>query len=92
MSAWLRLPTLRQLTARLRDINAAFAHPDGGSGHVCLYREPEVCGGEWVCGTAEHALGLPGSLTCEYVPGDDTFDAVAAARRLLADARAKGYK
>lgn len=98
---------VRQLTARLRELNEAFAHPEGGPGSVYLYWQgPAHCGlvegvpqpmqlphdlppsGEWRCDCEpwEARVGP------EEVPGDKTFDAVGAARRLLADARAKGYK
>lgn len=97
MSAWTRLPTLRQLTARLRDLNDAFKHPDGGPGSAYLFWEgsvylgqqrPDYTAGEWVCGCDPWEC----HVGPEEVPGKDTFDAVAAARRLLADARAKGYR
>ena len=103
MSAWLRLPTLRALTARLRDMNEAFKHPDGGLGEVYLYWEgwsafmpgfdrhtPVAGNGEWCAGC--HGLAWPVHVGPETVPGDDTFDAVAAARRLLAAAKDAGFK
>lgn len=91
MSTWRRLPTLRQLTARLRALNEAFAHPEGGPGSVCLYLEGSAwdqC--EWVCGCGWE--GIDERVGPEEVPGSAPFDAVAAARRLLADARAKGVQ
>lgn len=95
--AWTHLPTLRQLTARLRELNEAFKHPEGGPGAVYLHwygsvflgrQQPDYGYGEWRCDCEpwECRAGP------EEVPGADGFDAVAAARRLLADARAKGYK
>jgi hypothetical protein len=87
MSAWVKLPTLRQLTKRLRDLNEAFAHPEGGPGSVCLFWESRAPGstvGEWVCGAQWE--GWPLHYGPEEVPGNDTFDAVGAARRLLATA------
>jgi len=99
MSAWQKLPTLRALTARLRDLNEAFAHPEGGPGSVCLWWEGSTTpalwpmpfgAGGWVCGTSWEGWSV--RVGPEEIPGNDTFDAVACARRLLADARAKGFK
>jgi hypothetical protein len=82
------------LVARLRDMNEAFKHPEGGPGSVCLYVEggtaPTGEPDEWVCGCGWE--GWPTRVGPEEVPGNDTFDAVACARRLLSDARAKGFK
>jgi hypothetical protein len=94
MSAWLRLPSLRALTARLRDINDAFKHPAAGAEVVYLFCEGATADGdrgcEWVVGCSPHdwLCVRPGEL----VPGNDTFDAVAAARRLLAAAKDAGFK
>jgi hypothetical protein len=72
------LPSLRSLTASLRETHAAFAHPIAGGEYVCLVDAgPEV---GWVIECADH----PDGVGREWVPGDGSrFDAVASARRLL---------
>jgi hypothetical protein len=78
----LRLPSLRALTRSLRELHEAWSHPDCGGEYVCLVDAGSKVG--WVIETAEH----PDGVGREYVPGDGArFDAVAAARRLLAAAR-----
>lgn len=80
------LPSARALTASLRELHAAWSHPDAGGEHVCLVDAgPEV---GWVIETADHPDGIGRELGRELVPGDGArFDAAAAARRLLAAAR-----
>lgn len=83
-------PTLRQLTKHLREVNDACRHPDCGACEVQLVHDVFLPGGidEWLV----QALGHPveRAYGCELVPGDDTFDAVGAARRLLAAVRDGG--
>ena len=85
------LPSLRALTADLRQLHQAWSHPDAGGEYVGLtlakrgrYRDPHG----WkvrVVGPSERGEKQFGR---EYIPGDGlAFDAVAAARRLLAAAR-----
>ncbi len=74
------LPSLRALTASLRALHSAFSHPDGGGEYVCLVNAGQA---GWILENATH----PDGVGREYVPGDGKrFDAVAAARRLLASA------
>lgn len=91
VSAWHRLPTLRQLTVRLRAVNEALKHPEGGPGTAYLYHEgaghPDA---EWVVGF--DPCDWPRVPEGAEVPANDTFDAVAAARRLLAAAKDAGYR
>lgn len=80
------LPSLRVLTSQLRDLNEAFAHPEGGPEYVVLVNAgPEV---GWVLECPQH----PDGIGCEWVPGVQYFDATAAARRLLAAARDAGFR
>lgn len=95
------LPGLQALTRTLRALHAAWAHPEAGGDHVRLvchisggqYRWDAVAAGSidslWL---ARHALSArPLVFGEEFVPGDGApFDAVAAARRLLAAVR-DGY-
>ncbi len=82
-----KLPSLTALTASLRHTHAAFAHPHGGGEFVCLYFVGQEAG--WVLESPPH----PDLIGREYIPGDGKkFDAVAAARRLLAAARDGGEK
>lgn len=77
------LPSLRALTRSLREIHEAWSHPDCGGEYVCLVDAGSEVG--WVIETADH----PDGIGRECVPGDGaSFDAVAAARRLLADVSA----
>lgn len=79
----LALPSLRALTRSLRELHTAWAHPDAGGEYVCLVDAGTEVG--WIIETADH----PDGVGREHVPGDGArFDAMAAARRLLADARA----
>ncbi len=76
------LPSLRVLTAALRELHAAWAHPISGGEYVGLVNAGSIVG--WVLESPPH----PDLIGWEYIPGDGApFDAVAAARRLLADAR-----
>lgn len=77
-------PSLRKLTAELRALHSAYAHPDAGGEYVKLHvsnLEPDT----W-CVAPVGATGWSWPhYGREYVPGDGApFDAVAAARRLLA--------
>jgi hypothetical protein len=82
-----KLPSLQKLTAALYELNVACMHPDAGPTSVGLVdvssADPE---GFWVLDTP-----MPGLrndvIGCEEVPGKKDFDAVAAARRLLAAAK-----
>lgn len=76
------LPTLRALAASLRETHDAFSHPAAGGEYVCLVDAGPGAG--WVLECGHH----PDGVGREWVPGDGArFDAVAAARRLLAAAR-----
>ncbi len=79
-----RLPGLRAVTRQLREMHEAFAHPVSGGEFVGL------CIGA----NGKFWLEVPSYISGirygrEYIPGDGKkFDAVGAARRLLAAARA----
>lgn len=85
------LPSLRTLTAELRALHEAWAHPDAGGEYVRL-----VClsDGGWSVAAAGQIDALDVAFSdarvhCvygwEFVPGDGApFDPVAVARRLLA--------
>lgn len=94
------LPSLRALTRELRELHEAWSHPDAGGEYVRLVHHIENNHYEWrvfAAGqldsvwVAHRDEGGPGSAMVygwEYIPGDGArFDAVAAARRLLAAAR-----
>jgi hypothetical protein len=86
------LPTLRQLAADLRAINAAWSHPDAGPCPVCLTLDGEgfdEC--EWRALPSHMAAGWQ-HFGWEEVPGATSFDATGAARRLLAAARDAGFR
>lgn len=70
------------MTSQLRALHEAWAHPIAGGEYIGLVDAgPEV---GWVLEAAPH----PDLVGWEFVPGDgQKFDAVAAARRLLAAAR-----
>lgn len=98
MRLLLDLPTLRELTAQLRRLHEAFAHPAGGSEYARLACvDADGRGVTWQLLAAGQLDNVPVACTddgdalvfgCELVPGDGApFDAVAAARRLLAAAR-----
>ena len=76
------LPTLRALTARLRELRGL----DGLQRQVCVVKDRRGSDCDWTLW-----IGSAYSQPCaghEYIPGNgDPFDAVAAARRLLAAAR-----
>jgi hypothetical protein len=89
------LPTLRVLTRMLRDLHAAWSHPECGPEVVALYCD----GAGWH--DAAWSVGAPDALRAgqgwpgvrvDDTPGADNFDAVGAARRLLASARDAGFK
>lgn len=89
------LPSLRALTAELRELNEAYKHPIGGASYVALccvrgydlsgersgWRLVEIGSLDSVHGDVLERCGR------EEVPGTEPFDATAAARRLLAAAR-----
>lgn len=93
-----KLLSLREAVRQLRMLHAAFLHPDGGpefcglylqshveyEGHVDQHRRWQVQTVSW-CGYKD-----AGPFGRELVGGSD-FDAVAAARRLLAAARDAGF-
>lgn len=84
------LPSLRAVTAQLRALHEAWAHPDTGGEYVALY-SPDVFQGReeqpWRVAAISASEGGT-RYGREYVPGDGArFDAVGAARRLLAAAR-----
>lgn len=85
------LPSLRALTADLRALHEAWSHPDGGPAYAVLTHDvdgrwhmaEESCARDW----QEPSYGR------EMVGArDPRFDAIAAARRLLAAARDGGCK
>ncbi len=85
-------PTLRELTRRLRALHEAWAHPDAGGEYVELVlmdpeRDSDPSQRFWSLlsvGTVEGGT----RAGREYIPGDGKpFDAMAAARRLLAAVR-----
>lgn len=87
------LPTQQELTRTLRELNANLE--DGGC-DVMLYCEgagwPDQ---HWEASTQNDGPGerWPGSMHQESVPGEGKpFDAAAAARRLLSEARLAGFK
>lgn len=86
------LPSLRTLTADLRHVKEAFDHPDCGGEYVSLYLEdsdvPPFEPKSWRVYPVGFNCCYTQCVGREYVPGDgEPFDAVAAARRLLAAAR-----
>lgn len=75
------LPSQRALARALRETHEAYANPLAGGEFVSLVNAGEV---GWILEGPEH----PDAVAREWVPGDGApFDAVAAARRLLAAAR-----
>lgn len=77
-------PTLRALTARLRELHTAWSHPDAGGEYVQLR---QAIDGTWYV-TPYTLSGERSAHGREWIPGDGAkFDAVAAARRLLAAVR-----
>lgn len=91
------LPSLRALTAELRILNEAYAHPVAGASNVtlCYVRGFDMhCPSGWMCVEVGSLDSLFGDVLarwgCEEVPGAFPFDAVATARRLLAAARDGG--
>jgi hypothetical protein len=81
-------PTQTQLTRMLRYLNEGLKHPDAGGEFFGLrFDEYEQA---WVLSCEfgrEYGWKIYGR---EYVPGADKYDAVAAARRLLAAVRDAG--
>ena len=75
------LPTLRELATELREIHEAFMHPEAGSAHVGLTFDRY--GWRVTADPSEPWYGR------EFVPGFyvSNFNAIGAARRLLAAAR-----
>lgn len=93
------LPSLRALTRELRALHEAWSHPDAGGEYaalVCAHAGGTPPSFEW----RVYAFGMAAALWLhpetdvfgrEHIPGDGApFDAVAAARRLLAAARDGG--
>lgn len=95
------LPSLRALTAELRALHEAWSHPHAGGEYATLvctvapyYQWRVLAAGAvdsvWVAHLDDGPACVYGH---EWVPGDGArFDAVAAARRLLAEARDGGVK
>ena len=99
------LPSLRALTRELRALHEAFSHPIAGSEHVTLVCEclgsvapyyvwRVLAAGQldsvWIAHLDE---GAGCAFGHELIPGDGApYDAVAAARRLLAAARDGGVR
>jgi hypothetical protein len=87
------LPSLKTITARLRELHEAWAHPIAGPGTVCLAKvyDPDILGHRWEVATVGDSGGW--EFGSEDIPGDGLpFDAVAAARRLLSEARSAGNR
>lgn len=88
------LPTIQELTKSLRTVNDALE--DGGC-ELWLYCQgagwPDA---RWIVDSQPGGggdNGWPGSPHFEWVPGNgSSFDASAAARRLLAEARLAGFR
>ena len=86
------LPSLRRLTASLRDLNEAWEHPEAGPefAMLVLYDAENPRAARWRVSPDHHDWPHFGR---EYVPADVArFDAVGAARRLLAAARDAGAR
>lgn len=88
------LPDVTTLAIWLREVNEAYAHPIAGPSEVWL-----VCESAGYPDASWRLLSSrddwPGPDHCELVPGDTRrhrFDAVAAARRLLSEARSAGFR
>lgn len=77
------LPTLREVTRQLRELNEAWQSNNAGAEYAALTRHGN---GSW---TVEHldSLFFAEQYGRELVPAAARFDAVGAARRLLAEAR-----
>ncbi len=78
-----KLPSLREVTRMLREIHQAWSHPDAGGEYVTLV----LFDGLWTVDAIESfkASDVEACYGREYIPGDGLpFDAVGAARRLLA--------
>lgn len=99
------LPSLRALTAELRALHEAYAHPCAGGEYACLgceclglsapyWRWRALAAGQVDAMWIAHLLDGPACIYgWEWIPGDGArFDAVGAARRLLAAARDGGVK
>lgn len=86
------LPSLACVTRQLRWLAKAWSSPDAGGEFACLYLY-DIGNGRLVwCVEVINYSGVlcAGPFGREYVPGGARkFDAVAAARRMLSDARAK---
>jgi hypothetical protein len=89
------LPSLRAVTAELRSLHQAWSHPDGGGAYAAL----TLISDDVVFRPRRWRVRALDSLTYtaqfgrEWVPDDGKpFDAVAAARRLLAAARDAGCR
>jgi hypothetical protein len=82
------LPTLRALTAELRALHQAWSHPDAGGEYAALtliHDDVVHIPRRWRVRAVDNPDPQYGR---EWVPGDgSTWDAVGAARRLLASAR-----
>ncbi len=91
------LPSLRALTAELRDLHMAWSHPDAGGEYACLVLVADQVDDNWQVMAVSQVesidvrdadVGVRVVFGREYIPGDGApFDAVGAARRLLAAAR-----
>jgi hypothetical protein len=84
------LPSLREVTRQLRVLHEVWSHPDCGGEYVAMtlnhYRYGNHEPRNWIV----RIVGDPDNTQYgrEFIPGDGAkFDAVAAARRLLAAAR-----
>lgn len=90
-----RPPTLRALTRELKEMHEAFAHPCAGGEFVELRLAALGRRRRWYVATPletaywdDAGIWSEKCFGREYVPGDGLpFDAVAAARRLLAAVR-----
>jgi hypothetical protein len=84
-----KLPPLPDLPTLTRWLRLANRYQDGpGPVLLCCIEDPNY---QWI--VAFESFGCDGAEHTEEIPGDDKpFDAVAAARRLLAEARLAGFK
>jgi len=82
MRALVRMPTLRELTKWLRELNEAYGHPEAGPEYVVLYCDLGRTPAWFVASVGCQDRDPRFNVGWELVPGKPEFDAVAAARRM----------